>query len=250
MPLTGGNVKMVKRTIQNFFARNRWTIERVKRELKRKRKHAKRIRIRGVIGRQRRTLERLKTNTYSLLDRYVVEKLTQYTNMEKILPLLARTKDDEKKIKELYKNALEPYPKKVKEKFKEIKDKTKISRIKGRLYVSPKIKDYVQKSERMPLIQYLQGKLRAQQFLHFGLSGLYLVRKYCLSTLRTKPHIRNRKIRKELKKNEDLKKEIENLQRRIKRDKHILFRLVKAEKEEEETTFTIKDEEEWREEEF
>lgn len=241
---------MIKRIVQNFFTGARLTIEKVKRELKQKRKHTKRVRIRGVIGKQKRRLERLKTNTYSLLDRYVEEDLTQYTNMEKTLPLLARTKEGVKKVKDLYKRALEPYPKGIKGKFEALKDKTKISRIKGRLYISPKIKNDVPKSERMPLIQYLQGKLRAQQFLYLGLSGLYLVRKYCLNSLTTSHHIRNGKIRRARRKNETLRRKIENLQRQIKRDKHILLRLVEAEKKDEEATFTIKEDEEWREEEF
>lgn len=240
---------MVERFFSNFSPKTRWTLEKVKRKLKGKRKKVKRLPIRGAIGRQKRTLERLKTRSFSLLDRYLEKDLSELSHDERIVLLLTDIEEDKRKLKDLYKRALGPYPKEAKEKLEKLKEST-TSQIKGRTYFSPSIKTKVPKSDRMPLIQYLQGKVRAEQFLYFGLSGLYLVQEYVLSSIPSGTKNKGKKVRNAMKENEKLKREIKELLRRIKLEKLILLSLVKAEKKGEETTFTMKEDEEWKEEEF
>lgn len=240
---------MVKRIFSNVSPSTRWTLEKVKKRLEEKRKKVKHLPLRGVIGKQKRTLECLKTTVYSLLDRYLNRDLPEASHEKGIVLLLTDIAEDKRKLKDRYKRALGPYPKEMKDKLERVKERI-TSQIKGRLYFSPSSKTEVPKSDRMPLIRYLQGKARAEQLLYFGFSGLYLIKEYVLSSIHSGTKNKGKKVRKAMKEKKKLKKELKELLQKIKLEKHILLSLVKAEKREEETTFTMKEDDAWKEEEF
>lgn len=224
------------------------SLEEIKAKLEEKKERIRNLRIRGFIGKQKWSLERLKSFSFSLLDRLLTEDL-EFNNIKDVLLFLEDIEKERKELEKIYTHSQKPYPKRVKNQLKGIKAETRISQTRGSVYLSSKARTKLNEIRRMPLIQYLQSKIRAQQLLFYALSGLLLVRRYLVGVIHTRYHKRDRRFMRGLKENEKIETRVRELKHQLIKEKQILAVLVKMEKKSENDTFTIK-EDEWREEEF
>lgn len=223
----------------------------VKQQLERMRTRVKKALIRGVIGEAKRRLESLKTKSYSVIDWLLTEDFSDFDTSNQLNSYLEKLHTEKDKLLRLYERALEPYPEEIKKKLEQIEQKAKLGKIRDRVYISPYVKEKLNNSDKMPLIRYLQSKVRAQQLLHHGLSGILMVREYILDNITHLYHRLKTKFRMEERANRDLESQIKHLRKQIRKDGKILSTLVKMKKEEEKDTYLFNDEDgNWREEKF
>lgn len=212
----------------------------VRKRLRAKKKRVKRILLKGVTGKEKWTIERLKTITYDILDRLLVEDYSNFDHMDAALLFLNDLDRERKKLGKLYKGSQKPYSKKIREQLKSLKSKAKMNQVKGNLYLPSKVRTKLENDNIMPLIRYLENKLRARHFLYYGISGIYLVRKFVLATNHSHSLWMGKKMQKAEKENEKYKERLQVLRYRISREEQLLARLIKVEKQREKDTFSIK----------
>lgn len=224
----------------------------VERRLEQKKERMKKVPIKGVIGKEKWTLERLKTKAYSLLDRLVTENFSTFEHIDEVFLFLEELKTDRESLETMYDKCKTPYPKKLRKRVRTLKRKVRMSRMSGNISFPKKLESELQEEDLMSLIRYLQSKLIAQQLLYQGISGIYLVRKFLLESTQNVRYKAKGRFKGEMKETKEIQTRLKQLQFQLKKEKQILSHLIQMEKAAEKDTFTIKrsEEEEWDEEEF
>lgn len=229
--------------------REKLSTQRITGRLKEKRKQVKRTPIRGVLGEEKWALERLKAKAFSLLDRLITTDFSSFEHIDAAFFFLEAFRTEKEDFELAYKQALKPYPKKVKRQVEHLLTETKTSQIENYVYLPSELESQLRRTRRMPLVHYLQTRVIAHRLLYYGLSGLFLVRKYVLGSL--SPRKIDNRIRREQKENKVLKVRLKELHQKMSREKQVLAKLVKIEKHSEDDTFSIKKQgSNWEEEDF
>ncbi|NIQ06286.1 MAG: hypothetical protein GWO20_11355 [Candidatus Korarchaeota archaeon] len=226
--------------------------EQVKGKLEGKKKRTKNVLLKGVIGKEKWSLERLKTDAFSALDRLLTTDFSQFPTLNALFLFLEECNQDVKTLRQRYEDSLQPYHSNVKEKVKKLENEARIDSLRGRIYFPQSLKTKLEEFDKMPLIHYLQSKLRAQHLFYLGLSGILLVRQYVLQASKQVSYKAREKYKNELQENHHLQVVLRQLRHQMTKDEKLVSTMVKLEKQEEEDTYTFKrkEKDDWEEREF